>query len=323
MFNRNNKQSVQGEGTSSQQRLPLSYDYDGDTLQPARKGSSDREDEIEQYRGRSSIQKITDGVRKLSTTIKTQRRAQVQLECDLHHLSVTSMNYSIPFANKRGWLWKCKSKGDRWLRRFFILQGQMVVYFVNETDSKPKGAFLLHSYAQVEYPSEVIKGRAFNLDLDTPERTYYLSAESAEEAYEWGNAFINASGEAHHTLYANRDVNESETNDKLEQMQSEYSRVLVERDMDIQEAVDVEKEKIQQEAKKEITSMKVEVATMREDMVNARDQLYQWQHLAENLLDTVTSQDMFLSADQKEKVDRMTENFSNLSNLLKLMSSPT
>ena len=199
----------------------------------------------------------------------------------------------------------------------------MAVYFVNENDSKPKGAFLLHSYAQVEYSNEKVKGRVFNFDVDTPERTYYLSAETQEEAYEWGKAFECASGESHRNLWA-ADKNgatesekkaESEAEEKLSRMQQELSRVLIETEETVEKRVAEETAKVIQ------NSVSVEVASLKEDFSNARDQLFQWQHLSENLLSTIQSQDMFLGEEQKEKLERMAENFENLSKLLQGFSN--
>ena len=114
--------------------VPPSFDF-GDSLPAGARRDSVGEGNQGQYKGRSTIQKLSDGVRKLSTSTATsQRKAQVTVEVDLHHISLVSMKAQIPFANKRGWLWKCKSKGDRWLRRYFILQGQLAVYFASEND---------------------------------------------------------------------------------------------------------------------------------------------------------------------------------------------
>ena len=59
--------------------LPESHDF-GDSLPPA----GVRRDSVgdgSQYKGRSTIQKLSDGVRKLSTsTATTQRKAQVTCE---------------------------------------------------------------------------------------------------------------------------------------------------------------------------------------------------------------------------------------------------
>ena len=77
-----------------------------------------------------------------------------------------------------------------------------------------------------------------------------------------------------------------------------------------------EKESLKQEITKATTQSKVELASMKEELGKARDQLYQWQHLAENLLNVTQSQDMFLGEEQKEKLGGMNENFANLSKLL-------
>lgn len=172
-----------------------SYDYDDALPSAGHRDSS--EDEGDQSKGRSVTRTLTDEVRKLSMTmidpgVRGQRSCKVQMEVDLHHVSLISMKTEISFWNKKGWLWKARVRGDRWLRRYFILQGQLVVYFNSEKDSKPKGSFLLHSYANVSYEKNAkVNGRYFNLEVDTPERTYYLSAESHEEAQEWGYAFTN------------------------------------------------------------------------------------------------------------------------------------
>lgn len=131
-------------------------------------------------------------------------------------------------------------------------------------------------------------------------------------------SFFSPSGEAHKSLFANKNENSAgkEAEEKLELMQTEYSKVLMEMDERVEQCVAKEKESLKQEITKATTQSKVELASMKEELGKARDQLYQWQHLAENLLNVTQSQDMFLGEEQKEKLGRMNENFANLSKLL-------
>ncbi len=79
----------------------LSYDYD-DRLPPTTRKESE-ESEGEQYKGRTAMRRLSDGVRKLSTAIdSSQRHAKVQMEVDLHYVALVSMRTEIPFANKKG-----------------------------------------------------------------------------------------------------------------------------------------------------------------------------------------------------------------------------
>ncbi|QDZ19447.1 PH domain-containing protein [Chloropicon primus] len=310
---------------------PPEVDWSADALQGRRRSSGEEGDD-EEYKGRTTVRRLKDGMRKSFTSVvdpntRGQRHARVQLEVDLHHVPLSSMRNEIPFANKKGWLWKARMKGDRWLRRYFILQGQLVVYFVNENDSKPKGSFLLHSYAQVDYTNEKINGRIFNFDVDTPERTYYLSAETQEEAKEWGQAMADACGESHRSLYAGEKLEsndegrkeaqgqaESDAEENLIKMQQELSKVLIEMDDRVNAAVEKER---QAQANNIQNAVSVEVASMREDFANARDQLVQWQHLSENLIQLISGHELALRfPDEKDKLARMKENYQNLSALL-------
>jgi len=309
---------------------PPEVDWTGDQLEldHSRRSSEEGNDpEADDYKGRTRVRRLTDGVRKSFTSVvdpgvKGQRHAKVQLEVDLHHVPLTAMRSEIPFACKKGWLYKARTKGDRWLRRYFILTGQLVVYFVNETDSKPKGAFLLHSYAQVEHCGEKVNGREYCFDVDTPERTYYLSADSAEEAKSWGQALALACGESHRQLWCDKSSGDDEVEDKLLRMQQELSKVLIEVDDRIEEEKAQQRRELEEEHRRRMESaLGAEAASGRTDFLQARDQLVQWQHLSENLLGVLQSQDMFLGEEQKEKLHRMQENFESLSGVLKAFTS--
>jgi hypothetical protein len=80
-----------------------------------------------------------------------------------------------------------------WRTRFFALQRTMLFYFRHNDDDEPLGAIPLKG-ATVSWTT-IEKGRRPNLfQLDAPavKRTYYLQAESNEEAEAWMSSLARA-----------------------------------------------------------------------------------------------------------------------------------
>ncbi|EGD72990.1 ADP-ribosylation factor GTPase activating protein 1 [Salpingoeca rosetta] len=85
------------------------------------------------------------------------------------------------YLSKRGGL-----RGKKgWDRRFFVYDRGTLSYYVREGDEKPQGLITLSDMKAVRWgakSSDVSKSR---FELETYERTYFLSAETAQDATEW------------------------------------------------------------------------------------------------------------------------------------------
>jgi len=93
---------------------------------------------------------------------------------------------------QEGWLWKTGPKpSDAYKRRWFTLDQRKLMYHEEPLSAHPKGEiFLGHSLegysVRVGVPPGV-KEQGFSFTLRTPERWYYLSAESASDRDTWSH----------------------------------------------------------------------------------------------------------------------------------------
>jgi hypothetical protein len=79
-----------------------------------------------------------------------------------------------------------------WKSRYFVLKDGMLMYFEQEEDVVPKGSMSLYG-AAVVYVDPVKVGRANCIEITTPSRSLFVSAESREELQEWALAVQHAS----------------------------------------------------------------------------------------------------------------------------------
>jgi len=112
---------------------------------------------------------------------------KTDIEVDMDVLISTAQQVGV----KRGWLWKCRHKGHKWSHRYFIQAGSLIVYYEKDTDKNPSGCFLLHSSCVCHMLEDEVGGRRNAFDVETPERTFHLSADTEEEARSWMTAFEN------------------------------------------------------------------------------------------------------------------------------------
>ena len=89
------------------------------------------------------------------------------------------------FGVRVGHLHKARAPNERWLKRWFVLQGNVIAYFASADDRQPLGAFVLHSNCVVTARPGELNGRKHCFDVMTPERTFHLSADTAEDANAW------------------------------------------------------------------------------------------------------------------------------------------
>ncbi|XP_041927967.1 unconventional myosin-X isoform X3 [Alosa sapidissima] len=89
-------------------------------------------------------------------------------------------------ALKQGWLRK-KGGGSstlsrrNWKRRWFVLRQNSLLYYTNDKEDQLKGALDLRSAREVYECPDRVNG----IDVVMPDRTYHLTAESAEDASHW------------------------------------------------------------------------------------------------------------------------------------------
>jgi len=87
----------------------------------------------------------------------------------------------------QGFLTKQGGKTKSWKRRWFVFRGNTISYYKKKTDSEELGVISLRSLTEAgssikdELPLEIPNGFA----IITPERTYYLGADTAEKRVEW------------------------------------------------------------------------------------------------------------------------------------------
>jgi len=96
---------------------------------------------------------------------------------------------------KSGWLTKEGGSWKSWKRRFFLLEDGKLSYFKRESDKVPKGSINLESSGHirgVEY-----RGKKYIFQIQTPSRTYFMQADSAQERDNWVEALNGALVEMH------------------------------------------------------------------------------------------------------------------------------
>eukprot|EP00051_Salpingoeca_urceolata_P023943 m.413051 g.413051 ORF g.413051 m.413051 type:complete len:1593 (-) comp20172_c4_seq19:1349-6127(-) len=102
---------------------------------------------------------------------------------------ITRFSTEIGNRTKRGILWKRGGKLGKkgWDKRFCEFRQGAFNYFIRERDKKPAGIVPLNDMLSVR-PATASKPDAkhnHRFELDTMERTFYFSAESAQEMTEW------------------------------------------------------------------------------------------------------------------------------------------
>jgi len=89
---------------------------------------------------------------------------------------------------KRGWLTKQGNYVKSWKLRWFILREKSLSYYKSdkESDATPAGTIALQDAKTADAFAKTGKKHCF--ELQTPQRTFYLYAETAADAAEWMSA---------------------------------------------------------------------------------------------------------------------------------------
>jgi len=88
---------------------------------------------------------------------------------------------------KEGWLTKQGGDTKSWKKRWIILEGKKLTYFVDKNKKDKKGFIDLNSASAVNFINKYMnKVNCFN--IVTPQRTWVMSAQTAEEGQSWCDA---------------------------------------------------------------------------------------------------------------------------------------
>jgi hypothetical protein len=85
-------------------------------------------------------------------------------------------------AQKKGWAKKCGGVVRNWKRRWFVIRGLMLHYYVNEGGLQ-KGTVELPDARRIERAPECKFQPALKIEM--PKRTYYMVCDTMEEVDEW------------------------------------------------------------------------------------------------------------------------------------------
>jgi hypothetical protein len=128
---------------------------------------------------------VTDNIRLRSTSYSLL--PQAALPTSSKNSSSLAQLTSTP---KRGWLHKRGgvSGSKNWQKRMFVYENSTLSYYKKENDSASLGDIPLSAMISVKPTLSAIGGSSsyqFLFELETSNRTYYLSANSAQEMTEW------------------------------------------------------------------------------------------------------------------------------------------
>jgi len=105
---------------------------------------------------------------------------------------------------KEGFLTKKGNVVKNWKRRWFILRGTLLSYFKKQKDEFPQGVIIispsnpsLPSNQVVESLGEAMDTKTFCFKVNTPNRDFFISADSGKDMFDWVQAIRIASLQLH------------------------------------------------------------------------------------------------------------------------------
>eukprot|EP00300_Choanocystis_sp_HF-7_P017857 c19856_g1_i5.p1 GENE.c19856_g1_i5~~c19856_g1_i5.p1 ORF type:complete len:479 (-),score=84.70 c19856_g1_i5:245-1681(-) len=93
----------------------------------------------------------------------------------------------VPKVRKEGWLWKQGKYHTAFKKRWFYLNDNFLDYYRNKKDAKSAGSIPL-SHVRLYKLDKPLDERDHCLALETPDRTYIVSAETTQDLHEWTDA---------------------------------------------------------------------------------------------------------------------------------------
>jgi hypothetical protein len=93
--------------------------------------------------------------------------------------------FSIETVNYRGMVTKQGGNRKNWRKRYAILTGNVLSYFVDEYDSYPKGSLELDATCKILFVDESVVGKKNCFTIETKERNYFIYCEKEEQTAKW------------------------------------------------------------------------------------------------------------------------------------------
>jgi hypothetical protein len=95
--------------------------------------------------------------------------------------------FSLTYV-KEGFLTKKGSVVKNWKRRWFVLYGTILSYYKKQKDPFPAGVILLKEATSIDCLSDPIDNKAYCFVIHTPNRDFFITAESGKEMFDWVQA---------------------------------------------------------------------------------------------------------------------------------------
>jgi len=93
---------------------------------------------------------------------------------------------------KEGFLTKQGIVFKNWKKRWFVLTGTLLCYFRKQQDPFPKGMIQFSDARTIDCLMESIDNRANCFVVETPSRSFFITADSPRDMYEWVEALKSA-----------------------------------------------------------------------------------------------------------------------------------
>ena len=119
-----------------------------------------------------------DWVRAISAAIASEERLASENEMQKEGETAKKKSEKSNDFELRGWLKKAGPKGTGWKRRWFILNGNLLVYFKGPNDAVPQGEIQIDA-ARIRS----VDATRFNIEVET--RIFFLQANSEREKNDW------------------------------------------------------------------------------------------------------------------------------------------
>jgi len=104
----------------------------------------------------------------------------------LYVLQDETQTKEIGFPCMEGWMTKMGDVVKNWKRRYFKLSGSTLFYYKKPMEQTPKGALnMIEATRTPDCVTEPIPERPYCFVISTPNRDYYVCAESGEGMYDW------------------------------------------------------------------------------------------------------------------------------------------
>lgn len=102
--------------------------------------------------------------------------------CFLFYFDNQDFEYTC--TNKSGWVTKQGGSVKTWKKRWMVLSGATLSYYVHPNDSVPKGTLTMTETTKILFADEMVVGKPNCFAVHTDKRVYHIITES-EELFSW------------------------------------------------------------------------------------------------------------------------------------------